>query len=60
MKWTEICIHTTHEAVESVSYVLHEAGVNGLIIEDPLDLKKNQLGQFGEIYELDPNDYPEE
>lgn len=60
MKWTEICIHTTHEAIESVSYVLHEAGVNGLIIEDPLDLKKNQLGQFGEIYELDPNDYPEE
>ncbi len=60
MNWTEVCIHTTREAVESISYVLHEAGLSGLIIEDPLDLIKARDSQFGEIYELNPNDYPEE
>ena len=40
--------------------MLHEAGLSGLIIEDPLDLIKARDSQFGEIYELNPNDYPEE
>lgn len=60
MKWSEVCIHTTQEAVEPVSHILHEAGASGVVIEDPDDLNRNWEGQFGEIYELSPDDYPEE
>ncbi|MGI6833799.1 50S ribosomal protein L11 methyltransferase [Bacillus paralicheniformis] len=60
MKWSEICIHTTHEAVEPISNILHEAGASGVVIEDPLDLVKERENVYGEIYQLDPNDYPDE
>jgi ribosomal protein L11 methyltransferase len=60
MKWSEICIHTTQEAVEPVSNILHEAGASGVVIEDPDDLVKERDTSFGEIYQLDPDDYPEE
>ena len=60
MKWTEICILTTHEAVEPISNILHETGAGGIVIEDSLELEKKQRSQYGEMYELDPNDYPEE
>ncbi|KGG81358.1 ribosomal protein L11 methyltransferase [Caloranaerobacter azorensis H53214] len=38
MKWIEVQIKTTTEAVEVVSNILYEAGVGGLVIEDPNDL----------------------
>lgn len=60
MKWSEVCIHTTNEAIEPVSNVLHEAGASGVVIEDPKDLVKEREDLFGEIYELNPSDYPEE
>ena len=60
MKWSEISIHTTNEAIEPISHILHEAGASGVVIEDPFDLTKEREDQFGEIYQLDPNDYPEE
>src|SRR5699024_724937 len=60
VKWSEICIYTTNEAIEPVSNILHEAGASGVVIEDSLDLVKERDNQFGEIYELSPNDYPEE
>ncbi|MGO4968558.1 50S ribosomal protein L11 methyltransferase [Bacillus paralicheniformis] len=60
MKWSEICIHTTHEAVEPISNILHEAGASGVVIEDPLDLIKERENVYREIYQLDPNDYPDE
>ncbi|WP_026584465.1 50S ribosomal protein L11 methyltransferase [Bacillus sp. J33] len=60
MKWSEISIHTTNEAVEPISNILHEAGASGVVIEDPLELVKERKDQFGEIYQLDPQDYPEE
>jgi ribosomal protein L11 methyltransferase len=60
MKWSEICIHTTQEAVEAVSNVLHEAGASGVVIEDPDDLFKERDTSFGEVYQLNPDDYPEE
>lgn len=60
MKWSEISIHTTHEAVEAISNILHEAGAGGVVIEDPFDLTKERETPFGEIYELNPDDYPEE
>ncbi|RDW19239.1 50S ribosomal protein L11 methyltransferase [Oceanobacillus arenosus] len=60
MKWSEICIHTTNEAVEPISNILHETGASGLVIEEPLELVNMEDTPFGEIYELDPNDFPDE
>jgi ribosomal protein L11 methyltransferase len=60
MKWSEISILTTNEAVEPISNILHEAGASGVVIEDPLELVKEREDQFGEIYQLNPDDYPEE
>lgn len=60
MKWFEIAIHITNEAVEPVSHILHEAGASGVVIEDPLELIKERENVFGEIYQLDPTDYPDE
>jgi ribosomal protein L11 methyltransferase len=53
-------IHTTNEAVEPISNILHEAGASGVVIEDPFELVKERQDQFGEIYQLNPDDYPEE
>ncbi|WP_243297164.1 50S ribosomal protein L11 methyltransferase [Bacillus litorisediminis] len=60
MKWSEICIQTTNEAIEPVSNILHEAGASGVVIEDPFELIKEREDQFGEIYQLNPDDYPRE
>ena len=60
MKWSEISIHTTNEAVEPISNILHEAGASGVVIEDRTDLFKEREDRFGEIYQLNPDDYPEE
>jgi ribosomal protein L11 methyltransferase len=60
VKWSEIMIHTTNEAVEPISNILHEAGASGVVIEDPFELVKERQDQFGEIYQLNPDDYPEE
>jgi ribosomal protein L11 methyltransferase len=60
MKWSEISIHTTNEAIEPISNILHEAGASGVVIEDPFELIKDREDQFGEIYQLNPHDYPEE
>ncbi|HWJ76811.1 MAG TPA: 50S ribosomal protein L11 methyltransferase [Niallia sp.] len=60
MKWSEITIHTTNEAIEPISNILHEAGASGVVIEDPFELSKEREDQFGEIYQLNPDDYPEE
>lgn len=60
MKWSEISIHTTHEAFEAISNILHEAGAGGVVIEDPFELTKERETTYGEIYQLNPDDYPEE
>jgi ribosomal protein L11 methyltransferase len=60
LKWSEISIHTTNEAIEPISNILHEAGASGVVIEDPFELVKIREDQFGEIYQLNPKDYPEE
>ena len=60
LKWSEISIHTTNEAIEPISNILHEAGASGVVIEDPFELVKTREDQFGEIYQLNPKDYPEE
>ncbi|MFC4711945.1 50S ribosomal protein L11 methyltransferase [Planococcus dechangensis] len=60
MKWSELAVHTTNEAIESISNILHEAGASGVVIEDSEDLTKDREDVFGEIYSLDPDDFPSE
>lgn len=60
MKWSELSIHTTHEAVEAVSNILHEAGASGVVIEDSEEFAREREDRFGEIYALNPNDFPSE
>jgi len=35
MKWTEVSIQTTHEAVDMVANIFHDLGSSGVVIEDP-------------------------
>ncbi|RKD23989.1 ribosomal protein L11 methyltransferase [Ammoniphilus oxalaticus] len=60
MKWSEISVHTTQEAVEAVSNILHETGASGVVIEDPEMLAREWDVSLGEIYELAAEDYPTE
>lgn len=53
-------MHTTNEAIEPISNILHETGASGVVIEDPLVLITERENNFGEIYELNKDDYPEE
>lgn len=60
MKWSEITIHTTHEATEAVANILYEAGASGVIIEDSVEPDRVRENLYGEIVELDRNDFPAE
>ena len=42
MEWIEVSIETTTEATEAVSSILYDAGVSGVVIEDPNDLIFNK------------------
>ena len=53
-------MHTTNEAIEPISNILHETGASGVVIEDPLVLITERENKFGEIYDLNKDDYPEE
>ncbi len=48
MAWYELKINTTTEAVEAVSNILYEAGVTGVVIEDPNDAiyKSKEKGEW--------------
>lgn len=60
MKWSEIAVHTTNEAVEAVSNILHEAGASGVVIEDSREPDVEREDRFGELYDLNRDDYPAE
>ncbi|MFT8390477.1 MAG: 50S ribosomal protein L11 methyltransferase [Sporolactobacillus sp.] len=57
MKWSELCIHTTEEAIEPITNILYEAGAAGVAIEDSRDLVRS-AGASAETYQLNPDDYP--
>lgn len=59
MKWNEVLIHANNAAEELITNILNEHGSNGVIIEDPLDLKVERPTRFGEIYDIDESKYPE-
>ncbi len=59
MKWYEITIHTTEEAVEIISNFLHEIGVDGVSIEESGTLNKIRDTSYGQLYDHPLNDIPE-
>lgn len=59
MNWMEVSIVVNHEVQEFVTNILEENGSNGVVIEDSKDLDGELADKFGEIYELDPSDYPD-
>jgi ribosomal protein L11 methyltransferase len=59
MQWAEVQVLTTSEATEAVSAILERYGANGVLIEDSGDLTRQFVDRYGEIYGLNPADYPE-
>lgn len=53
MKWIEVKIKTTTEAVEAVSNILYDVGVGGVVIEDSNDpiFKEKDIGDWDYIDE---------
>lgn len=50
MKWTEIKVKTTTEAVEAVSNIFYENGAGGVVIEDPKDFLYQQKDELSWDY----------
>lgn len=46
MKWTEITIKTTNEAVEAITNILYEMNVGGVSIEEPNDMKFKKENEY--------------
>ena len=59
MNWTELSIVVNHEVEYDVTDILESHGSNGVVIEDSKDLVNQPADKFGEIYELNPDDYPD-
>ncbi|BCG60315.1 50S ribosomal protein L11 methyltransferase [Paenibacillus sp. URB8-2] len=59
MLWHELTIHTTEEAQEMISALLHEAGAGGVSIEESGTLNKARDTRYGELYDEPLNDIPE-
>lgn len=58
MKWVEVTIVTTAEAMEAVSEIFHRAGAAGVVIEDSAELTRTHEQNYGELYALEERDYP--
>ncbi|GKS10190.1 50S ribosomal protein L11 methyltransferase [Paenibacillus chitinolyticus] len=59
MRWHEITVNTTEQAVEMISNFLHEFGAGGVSIEESGTLNKKRDTSLGQWYELPFNDIPE-
>lgn len=59
MNWIEYAIMINKEAEHVVTALLNELGANGVVIEDSAELDKEHEDVYGEIYELNPEDYPD-
>lgn len=60
MKWNQVSVLTTSEAVEAVSNILMELGANGVAIEDALDVINFESDAFGEILDVATFDHIKE
>ncbi|WP_336787030.1 50S ribosomal protein L11 methyltransferase [Paenibacillus sp. MMO-177] len=59
MKWHEITISTTEQAIEMISNFLHEMDAGGVSIEESGTLNKERDTSLGQWYETPLNDIPE-
>ncbi|MCZ8511157.1 50S ribosomal protein L11 methyltransferase [Paenibacillus filicis] len=59
MRWHEVTVHTTEEAIEMISNFIHELGAGGVSIEESGTLNKERDTSLGQWYELPLNDIPE-
>ncbi|MBI5975758.1 50S ribosomal protein L11 methyltransferase [Staphylococcus canis] len=59
MEWTELSITVNKEAEQITSSLLQDYGSNGVAIEDSEEVFKEHEDRFGEIFDLNPTDYPE-
>lgn len=59
VRWHEITVHTTEEAIEMISNFIHELGAGGVSIEESGTLNKPRDTSLGQWYELPLNDIPE-
>lgn len=59
MNYKEITLMINHELEPFIADILNEVGANGVVIEDSLELVKGRIETYGEIYELNPDDYPD-
>lgn len=60
MKWTEVSVHTSNEAIEAVSNIFIEAGSGGVAIENVQDFLSTPDDGFGEIRILENQNYVSE
>ncbi|MBO0476508.1 50S ribosomal protein L11 methyltransferase [Vagococcus sp. DIV0080] len=60
MKWNQVSVLTTSEAVEAVSNILMESGANGVAIEDSMDVLNFESDAFGEILDITTFDHIKE
>jgi ribosomal protein L11 methyltransferase len=59
MRWHEVTIYTTEEAIEMVTNFMHELGAGGVSIEESGTLNKQRDTSFGQLYDQPLNDIPE-
>ncbi|WP_020615654.1 50S ribosomal protein L11 methyltransferase [Paenibacillus daejeonensis] len=59
MKWHEITIHTTEQAIEMITNFLHELDADGVSIEESGTLNNQRDTSLGQWYEHPLNDIPE-
>lgn len=59
MKWHELTISTTEQAIEMISNFLHELDADGVSIEESGTLNKQRDTSLGQWYEHPINDIPE-
>jgi len=58
MEWLEMSFHTTHETSDLVSDIFIEAGSKGVLLEDSKTFTEVHQDHYGEIYQLNKEDYP--
>ena len=58
MNWLEISYHATEENYELVSQIFIDAGSKGVLLEDSKKPHEQYEDRFGEVYRLNPEDYP--
>jgi len=52
MNWIEITVKTSTEAIEAVSNIFYEAGVSGVVIEDPKDFLRPKDEDAWDYFEI--------